>query len=105
MGDHHSIRKQKKTGSIKNKRAIVCRCEEITEEEIRNAIRTGYHSLEEIKRVLRPGMGHCGGKGCLQIIANLIQEETHISVAKQKFPKSRPPIKPIPIGILGSYRR
>lgn len=83
---------------------IVCRCEEITEDEVRRAIRRGYHSLEEIKRVLRTGMGHCGGRGCLKIIARLIEEETGIPVAKQRFPCSRPPLKPLPLGLLASYK-
>jgi bacterioferritin-associated ferredoxin len=86
------------------RRVIVCRCEEITEEEVRRAIREGYHSLEEIKRVLRTGMGHCGGRGCLRIIARLIEEETGIPAGKQKFPVSRPPLKPLPLGLLASYQ-
>lgn len=82
---------------------VVCRCEEVTEEEVRAAIRAGYHSLEEIKRVLRTGMGHCGGRGCLKVIARLIQEETGIPVGAQRFPVSRPPLKPLPLGILANY--
>ncbi len=84
---------------------IVCRCEEVSEAEVREAIRAGYHSLEEIKRVLRTGMGHCGGKGCLRVIARLIEEETGIPVASQKFPLSRPPLRPLPLGLLGLYRK
>lgn len=88
----------------KAERVIVCRCEEVTEEEVRKAIRAGYHTLEELKRVLRTGMGHCGGRGCLKLIARLIEEETGMPVAQQSFPTSRPPLKPLPLGLLGSYR-
>lgn len=95
------------SGSKGNKsdgrKVIVCRCEEITEQEVRRAIRDGYHSLEEIKRVLRTGMGHCGGRNCLRIIARLIEEETGIPVAEQRYPSFRPPIKPLPLGLLASY--
>ncbi|MEO0071545.1 MAG: (2Fe-2S)-binding protein [candidate division WOR-3 bacterium] len=89
----------------KAERVIVCRCEEVTEKEVRETIRAGYHTLEELKRVLRTGMGHCGGRGCLKLIARLIEEETGIPVARQSFPTSRPPLKPLPLGLLGSYRK
>ncbi len=83
---------------------VVCRCEEVTEAEVRAVIRAGYHSLEEIKRILRTGMGHCGGRGCLKVIARLIEEETGIPVASQKFPTARPPLKPLPLGLLAGYK-
>lgn len=99
---------RKKSAKMSSKKRsgfrVVCRCEEVTEDEVRAVIRNGYHSLEEIKRILRTGMGHCGGRGCLKVIARLIEEETGIPIALQKFPSSRPPLKPIPLGQLGSYR-
>jgi len=88
----------------KSKVVVVCRCEEVTEEEIRSAIRDGHQSLEEVKRVLRTGMGHCQGRGCLKIIARMIQDETGVPAADQKLPRPRPPLKPLPLGVLGSWR-
>jgi bacterioferritin-associated ferredoxin len=82
---------------------IICRCEEITEEEVRQAILNGCQSLEEIKRTLRLGMGHCGGRGCLRIVARIIQESTGIPITHQHFPRSRPPLKPLPLELLGAY--
>ncbi len=98
------MRKKKGYRKAKTDNVIVCRCEEITEAEIRAVIRAGYHSLEEIKRILRTGMGHCGGRGCLKVIARLIEEETEIPVSSQKFPTSRPPLKPLPLGLLAGYK-
>jgi len=83
---------------------VVCRCEEVSEDEILAVIRKGYHSLEEVKRILRPGMGHCQGRGCLRVIARLIQEETGIPAKDQKMPTPRPPLKPTAIGLLGSWK-
>jgi bacterioferritin-associated ferredoxin len=76
----------------------------VTEDEIRAVIRQGYHSLEEVKRVLRTGMGHCQGLGCLRLIARMIQEETGIPASSQRLPTSRPPLKPLPLGLLGGFR-
>ncbi len=86
----------KRTGPI----VVVCRCEEVTEQEIRIAVRQGCHSLEELKRVLRVGMGHCQGRGCLRIIARIVQEETGIPASSQKLARPRPPLKPLPLGLL-----
>ncbi len=69
------------------------------------AIRDGHHSLEEIKRVLRTGMGHCQGRGCLRLIARMIEEETGIPASEQKMPRPRPPLKPLPLGMLGESDR
>ncbi|MBM3322528.1 hypothetical protein FJY69_03515 [candidate division WOR-3 bacterium] len=79
---------------------VVCRCEEVTAAGIRAAVRQGYHSLEELKRVLRVGMGHCQGRGCLRIIARIVQEETGIPGSSQKLPRPRPPLKPMPLRLL-----
>ena len=82
---------------------VVCRCEEVSEVDVRRVIRMGYHSLEAVKRVLRTGMGHCQGRGCLKLVARLIQEETGIPAASQSQPFPRPPLKPLPLGLLGAY--
>lgn len=95
-----------RTSPIANRQfaVVVCRCEEVTEAEVRGVVRTGYHSLEAVKRVLRTGMGHCQGRGCLRLIARIIQEETGIPASEQKMPRPRPPLKPLPLGLLGSHK-
>lgn len=40
---------------------IICRCEEITYGEIKQAIRDGATTLDGIKRVTRAGKGLCQG--------------------------------------------
>jgi bacterioferritin-associated ferredoxin len=84
---------------------VVCRCEEVTESEIRQVIRRGYTSLEEVKRILRCGMGHCQGRNCLMPIARILSQETGIPVSQMRFPTPRPPLKPLPLGLLGESRK
>jgi hypothetical protein len=67
-------------------------------------IRRGYTSLEEIKRILRCGMGHCQGRNCLMPIARILSRETGTPVSQMKFPFPRPPLKPLPLGLLGESR-
>lgn len=54
---------------------IVCRCERVTEGEIRALIRSGVRDMNAIKAVTRVGMGACGGKTCTNLIKRLFREE------------------------------
>lgn len=81
-------------------KTIVCRCEDVTLEEIRNLIREGFTTLEEIKRISRCGMGPCGGKTCSLIIAREIAAFTGQKIADVEISVQRPPIGGIKLGEL-----
>lgn len=49
---------------MSKKDIIICRCEDITLEDIHNCLEQGYTTFEEIKRILRVGMGPCQGQTC-----------------------------------------
>ena len=97
------VRNRKSPIANRQSAVVVCRCEEVSEAEVRRVVRMGYHSLEAVKRILRTGMGYCQGRGCLRLIARIIQEETGIPASEQKMPKPRPPLKPLPLGLLGTF--
>lgn len=79
---------------------IVCRCEEITLGEIREYIRKGYQSLDEIKRISRAGMGPCQGRTCRQLIMQELAAATGKKLSELKMSTFRPPAKPIKLGAL-----
>jgi glycerol-3-phosphate dehydrogenase len=56
---------------------IICRCEEISEGEIRDALRSPLHprSVDAVKRRTRAGAGRCHGGFCLPRIMELMAEE------------------------------
>ena len=56
---------------------IVCRCEEVTEGEIRSAIRArvGARTLDGIKRRTRSGMGRCQGGFCTPRLIEILGAE------------------------------
>ncbi len=54
---------------------ILCRCERVSEKEIRDLIRSGIHDLNLIKAITRAGMGACGGKTCESLIVQVMREE------------------------------
>jgi len=79
---------------------IVCRCEDITLKEIRDLIKTGFKTVDEIKRISRCGMGPCQGRTCRQIVMGEIAKATGKDIRDVKLSTFRPPTKNIKIGIL-----
>ncbi len=59
---------------------VVCRCEEVTEGEIVDAIHSNppARSIDAIKRRTRAGMGRCQGGFCLPHIAKILARELKI---------------------------
>ena len=59
---------------------IICRCEVVTEAEIRAAIRrpVGARTIDGVKRRTRAGMGRCQGGFCMPRVAAILSEETGI---------------------------
>ena len=84
------------------KKTIVCRCEDITEEDVINAIDEGYTDIEELRKKLRIGMGPCQGRVCIQLVMKILEKKTGKKVPKASLPTSRPPIVPVSLGTLAS---
>ncbi len=74
---------------------IICRCEEITDEEIRNAVRCGARTIKDIRLLTRAGMGLCQGRTCEPLIRRIIAEETKKNQDKFTPATHRPPVRPI----------
>ena len=77
---------------------IICRCEEITEQEIREAIREfDLKTVDDVKRLTRAGMGLCQGRTCAHLTAKILSEVTNIKLSELYPPSNRPPTRPIEI--------
>lgn len=81
---------------------LICRCEEVTEEEIRQAIRDGADTIAGIKRRTRAGMGLCQGHTCSFLVARIISEETGKPLSEILPAPVRPPARPLSIKLLSS---
>ncbi len=84
------------------RRKIVCRCEDVSEEEIISAIDEGCTDLEELRRKLRIGMGACQGRTCIPIVVRILARKTGKKIEEIPFPTSRPPVVPVKLGSLAS---
>ncbi len=56
---------------------VVCRCEQVTEAEVRSAIRrpVGARTIDAVKRRTRAGMGRCQGGFCSPRVLEILYEE------------------------------
>ena len=80
---------------------IICRCQEVTRQEILDAIADGATTVDGVKRRTRAGMGLCQGKTCQRLVAKLIAEQTGKPMAEILPPTSRMPVRPVKIGVIG----
>ena len=86
------------------KRSIVCRCEDISEEDVIAAIEDGYTDIEELRKKLRIGMGPCQGRVCIQLVARILEKKTGKKISKIPLPTVRPPLVPVSLGTLASEK-
>ena len=79
----------------KRESPFVCRCEEVTLDEIERVIDSGITDFEEIKRLTRVTMGPCGGKNCKLVVLGILSRKTGVPISKLSHGTSRPPVKPV----------
>lgn len=75
----------------------ICRCEEVTEKEIRDAIRAGARTVVEIKRWTRAGMGICQGRSCRRLTERILAEELGLKPEEIEISSFRQPVRPVSI--------
>lgn len=82
---------------------IVCRCEEVTAGQIRDAARRlGVTGPNQMKAFLRCGMGPCQGRLCGPTVVELIAETRGTTPAETGYYRLRPPIKPVTLAELAA---
>lgn len=79
---------------------IICRCEEISEREIREAIADGATTLTGIKRRTGACMGLCQGRTCRRLLSGMLAQQAGIDPASIEPPTTRPPVRPIKVETL-----
>ncbi|GAB1476201.1 hypothetical protein MASR2M70_10350 [Bacillota bacterium] len=79
---------------------LVCRCEEVTVGEIKEAIRLGARDVTGVKRRTRAGMGLCQGRTCEKLVQAILRQELGISAEEISTATPRPPVRPVTFGAL-----
>jgi bacterioferritin-associated ferredoxin len=79
---------------------IICRCSDVTLKDVRELIEQGYTEPDEIKRILRAGMGPCQGRSCGQLILREVARMTGRTIDEVTTFTYRPPSKGIKLGAI-----
>ena len=72
------------------KKIIMCRCEDITLQQIDDAIKEGFKTYEDLKRILRVGMGPCQANTCGHLIQTHLSKSCQKPIEEIKTHQSRP---------------
>ena len=101
------VQSSQDTGQFKGRteqQTIICRCEHVTVEEIRNLIKEGVRDINQLKAATKVTMGSCGGKTCLQLIKKVFREEG-IDLTEITEPIQRPVFVEVPLEVLAQNRQ
>ena len=79
---------------------VICRCENITMQTIKQAVRNGFTSWSSIKKATRCGMGRCQARICGPIIQRILQALSGTEPDTIGPPVSRAPVKNLPVRLL-----
>lgn len=86
---------------MKEEEVLICRCQEVTEQEILDAIHDGATTVDGVKRRTRACMGLCQGKTCGRLVQRIVAQETGKDSADVLPQKSRMPVRPVKISVFG----
>jgi len=76
---------------------LICRCERVRKSEIVAQIRAGVRDMNQLKVIVRSGMGGCGGKTCTEQILRIFREEG-VDLSEVTLPTIRPLVAEVPLG-------
>lgn len=79
---------------------IICRCEEVTLEEISTAVHEGACDLQAVKLQTRLGMGPCQGRNCAPSTAAYMCRRMRLTAEAVGRINPRPPARPVTLGAL-----
>lgn len=79
---------------------IICRCEQISLADVKEAISFGAQSVTDIKNITRSGMGNCQGRTCGSILTQLLAREVRCNPEDCQYLNIRPPVHPIKVEII-----
>ena len=81
---------------------IVCRCEEVTAQQIIDTLYIGPEGPNQLKSFLRCGMGPCQGRLCGLTVTEIIAATRGVAPGEAGYYRLRPPVKPVSLAEIAS---
>ncbi|WP_207540678.1 FAD-dependent oxidoreductase [Sabulicella rubraurantiaca] len=85
--------------------ALACRCEEVTGRQLREVAALGVPGPNQMKSMLRCGMGPCQGRLCGLTVVEAVAAARGVSPADVGYYRLRSPVKPITVAEIASMPR
>lgn len=82
------------------KDVVICRCEEVTYQELIDTASKYNCSARELKLRTRASMGYCGGRTCRSLV-DKVASEMEGKTRDQVSLKYQPPVRPVHFSDLG----
>lgn len=82
-------------------KVILCRCEEVTLQDIQETASNYKCSARELKLRTRAGMGYCGGRTCRPAVDAVLEQVLGGKPGHEIPLKVQPPVRPISLSALG----
>ncbi len=80
---------------------IICRCEEVSLEDLIETEEKYKCSARELKLRTRAGMGYCGGRTCRPAVDLIVSKLTNEEPTHHLPLKVQPPVRPLTLANLG----
>lgn len=82
------------------KKQFVCVCEDLTHTELADGVDEGFDEVETLKRYSTFAMGPCQGRMCATSALRICARQAGREIAAARTTTARPPLKPVPLGVL-----
>ncbi len=83
---------------MNKKDIIMCRCEDVSLQDIHDVLEEGYTTFEDLKRILRIGMGPCQGNTCGLLVQREIAKYLRKPLNEIETHKVRPLTNGVKLG-------
>jgi bacterioferritin-associated ferredoxin len=81
---------------------VICRCESVTLGKIRECLKSsGAHTVNEVKKLTRAGMGLCQGRTCAPTVEFILEKEGCTPLGTEPY-HARPPLRPVALADLAA---
>jgi len=75
---------------MNDKDIILCRCEDVSRQDVIDMMNKGFVTIEDLKRQLRIGMGPCQGQNCTELVKRELARFLKENPEKIPVPRQRP---------------
>ncbi|NBI28742.1 (2Fe-2S)-binding protein [Chengkuizengella marina] len=86
---------------MSDRKIIICRCEEVTLDQLVDTAESYRCSSRELKLRTRAGMGQCAGRTCRALVDEIVQKYTNEPTPHDIPLGYQAPIRPITFSLMG----